>query len=206
MSRIALILLCAGLASWAACDAVEPARAGSGEVVGAAPSRVVDSVFPMEEQVRRYQATVADTPSTFRGGAASRDALVEALLEAVEARDPAALSELVVDRGEYAFLYYPYSRFATPPHQLPPDVLWLQIQNTQSRSLTRLFRQLEERAFAPHGYRCDAPAVEEGPVRIWEECRVLVPGEAEPVVELRLFGSVLEHAGRFKFLSLSNEL
>jgi hypothetical protein len=202
MSRLALVFLLTGLIPLAACDATERAQGDA----DATADRIVDSVFPVEEQIRRYQATVSDTPSTFRGGNASRDALVEAFLEAVEVRDAAALSGLVIDRAEYAFLYYPNSRFARPPYQLPPDVLWLQIQNTQSRSLTRLFRQLEERAFAPEGYRCEEAPVEAGPIRIWEDCHVLVPGEAEPVVGLRLFGSIVEHRGRFKFLSLSNEL
>ncbi|MEX2472594.1 MAG: hypothetical protein WEA34_10460 [Gemmatimonadota bacterium] len=206
MLRQTLVIFAAGLIPLVACRAGgEQPEGREGDTV-AASGRVVDSIFPMEEQIRRFQATVADTPTTFRGGSASRDGLVEAFLSAVQARDADALAALTMDRAEYAFLYYPYSAFARPPYELPPEIHWLQVQNTQSRSLTRLFQQLDERTLDPRGYRCDGEPVASGPIRIWENCFVLVPGGTEDVVEQRLFGSVLEHDGRFKFLSLSNEL
>ncbi|MEX2466075.1 MAG: hypothetical protein WD995_04150 [Gemmatimonadota bacterium] len=202
MLRLTLLILTIGLIPLAACHAgdesLEDAVAESG--------KVVDSIFPIEEQIRRFQSMVADTPTTFSGGASSRDGLVEAFLSAVRARDAEALADLTLDQAEYAFLYYPYSTFAKPPYELPPEILWIQIQNTQSRSLTRLFRQLEERTLDPRGYRCEGEPLQSGPIRIWEDCFVRVPGETEDVVDLRLFGSVLEHQGRFKFVSLSNEL
>jgi hypothetical protein len=197
------VMLATALVGLAACvgqagDAGDTAEAESG--------RVVDSIFPMEEQIRRFQATVADTPSTFRGGAPSRDDLVDAFLDAVRARDTEALAKLVVDRGEYAFLYYPYSHFAAPPYELPPDILWFQTQNSQSRALFRLFGQMDERALDARGYRCEEDALELGPTVGWDDCFILVSGRDGDVVDLRLFGTILMHDGRYKFLSLSNEL
>ena len=202
-ARWITVMLATALVGLAACDG----QAGdAGDTGGAESGRVVDSIFPMEEQIRRFQATVADTPTTFRGGAASRDDLVDAFLDAVRARDTEVLAKLVVDRGEYAFLYYPYSRFAEPPYELPPDILWFQAQNTQSRALLRLFRQMDQRALDARGYRCEDEPLVLGPTAAWEDCFILVDGRDGDLVELRLFGTILMHDGRYKFLSLSNEL
>lgn len=197
------VMLATALIGLVACDG----QGGEVDDRSEIPSgRVVDSIFPMEEQIRRFQATVADTPATFQGGAPSRDALVDAFLNAVRSRDTEALGELVVDRAEYAFLYYPYSHFAAPPYELPPDLLWFQTQNTQSRALVRLFAQMDERTLDARGYRCEEDALELGPTVGWDDCFIQVGGRDTDLVDLRLFGTILMHEGRFKFLSLSNGL
>lgn len=172
------------------------------------PGMIVDSVFPVEEQIRRFQAAVRDTPTVLVGGSATRDDLVHRFVAAARAGNVDSLAALTATTGEFAFLYYPNSRFASPPYQLPPDILWFQIQNTQSRGLTRLLRQLEERTLDVAGYECQEEPVEAGPLRLWEDCVALLPGESSDTVRLRLrlFGTILEHRGAFKFLSLSNEL
>lgn len=202
------IMLSTALVALSACVGQDGGAGDAADTVEAESGRVVDSIFPMEEQIRRFQATVVDTPATFRGGASSRDELVEAFLEAVEARDIEALGKLVVDRAEYAFLYFPYSHFAEPPYELPPDILWFQTQNSQSRALSRLFRQMEEeeRVLDARGYRCEEDALALGPTTGWADCFVLVTGRDGDLVDLRLFGTILMHEGRYKFLSLSNEL
>lgn len=171
-----------------------------------APRRVVDSVFPPEEQIRRFQATVTDTPTALFGAADTRDALVERFLAAAELRSPDSLLALAMTKGEFAFLYYPNSRFAAPPYQLAPEVLWFQIRNSESRGVTRLLRQLEERRMDVLGYECEEAPVGSSTVRIWEDCFALLPGDTVDTVRLRLFGSIVEHDGAFKFLSLSNDL
>jgi hypothetical protein len=191
-----LVALLMALASLACDEAPEAVVTG----------RVVDSIFPIDEEIRRFQATVVDTPAALRGGAPDRDALVERFVAAVEATDTAALPDLVIDRAEFGFLYYPHTRFTAAPYELSPSLLWFQIQNQQSRGLTRLFRRMGGRPLGYRGYRCEDDARLEGPNRVWEACRLLLAGLDGDTVEVRLFGSIVARDGVFKFVSLSNEL
>lgn len=170
------------------------------------PERVVDSILPIDEEIRRFQATVADTPTALRDGATALDELVERFVDAIEAADTAALEPLVMTRAEFGFLYYPHTRFTAKPYELAPALLWFQIQNQQSRSLTRLVRDVWGRPIGFRGYTCDDEARSEGPNRVWDSCSLLVDGLDTDEVRLRLFGSIVERDGVFKFVSLSNEL
>jgi hypothetical protein len=181
--------------------------AGTAAEAGApATGRVVDSVFPIAEEIRRFQATLADTPVALSEGAPTLDLLVERFLGAVERADTAALRPLVLSRAEFGVLYYPHTRFTERPYELSPSLLWFQVQNGQSRGLTRLFQRLAGRDLRRHGYRCEDEPRAEGPNRVWEECRVVLEGAGADTASLRLFGTVLERDGVFKFVSLANEL
>jgi hypothetical protein len=167
---------------------------------------VVDSILPIDEEVRRFQATIPEAPAALSGGAESLDALVDRFVRAVEAADTAALVPLVLTRAEFAYLYYPHTRFTRAPYQLSPSLLWFQIENGHSRGLTRLFQRFWGRPIGALGRHCEERPRQDENNREWEECRLLLAGAAGDTASVRLFGSVLQRGGVFKFVSLSNEL
>lgn len=186
-----------------------PSRAAASDTVPTAASdtvrTVVDSILPVEEALRRFRATLpGDPPTSLSGGAPSRDALVARFVAAVEAADTAAFRDMLLTRAEFAWLYYPHTRFTAPPYELAPDLLWFQIENGTSRGFGRLLDRMGGRPVHADGYACPSEARAEGPNRLWEDCAVhLRPPGAEPR-DLRLFGSILERGGVYKFVSYSN--
>ncbi len=167
----------------------------------------VDSVFPIEEEMRRFRATLDEEPTSLRGGAESRERLVRWFVQALERKDTLALAELVLTRAEFGVLYYPYTKYVSEPYQLSPGLLWFFIQNQSSRGITRALQRYGGRPLRYLRHRCDPEEPEvQGPNRVWTECVVIRVGPEGALVEERLFGSILERQGRFKFVSFANSL
>lgn len=166
---------------------------------------IVDSIFPIEEEIRRFRSTLEGEPPTrLTGGAASRDALMDRFIAALETADTAAFRDMLMTRAEFAYLYYPYTKFTAPPYELSPALLWFQMENGTSRGFHRMMQRMAGRPAHATGYRCPDPALEEGPNRIWEGCLVLLRPPGGGATDFRLFGSILEHGGVFKFVSYTN--
>jgi hypothetical protein len=165
----------------------------------------VDSLFPAEEELRRFREGL-DEPAGLRGGAGSRDGLVDALIRSLEAADTVAVTALAIDQAEFAWFYFPHSIYTAPPYGLPPGLVWFQSQNRTSRGLTRLLRNYAGKTLYHSGTRCPDAGEPWGQGRIWHGCTVLGELPSGERVEERLFGSILEVDGRFKFVSFSNEL
>lgn len=178
---------------------------GAGARTEGPPSRVVDSIFPIEEEIRRFREGLPEVEA-FTGGAASRDELVERFVSIVESGDLAPLGSLLLDRSEFGYLYYPTTMYTEDPYELSPALLWFQMENLTSRSLTRLSQRLAGRPLNVSGYQCEEPAAQEGENWVWNECRLsLEPPDAD-AYDIRLFGSIVERDGIFKFVSYSSEL
>jgi hypothetical protein len=180
-------------------------RAGAKEGAPTSRVEVEDSIRPIAEEIRRFQAELGSDPLRL-SGLPTRDALVARFVESVERADTAGLIALPLTAAEFGFLYYPHTRFTAPPYELAPDLLWLQIQNSQSRSATRLLRRFSGSPIGYLGYGCEENPRVEGPNRLWEQCLVRLRGETGDTVSLRLFGSVLERDGAFRFVSVSSDL
>src|SRR5215204_1111869 len=84
-------------------------RARQDSIVRSRAGYVIDSILPVEEEIRRFQATLGTAPQGFSGGARSRTALIDAFLRSLKQRDTAGLFGLVVNRAEFGFLVYPTS-------------------------------------------------------------------------------------------------
>ncbi len=167
----------------------------------------VDSVFPIEEEIRRFRATLEEEPTSLRDGAESREELVRRLVDALERTDTLALAGLVLTRAEFGVLYYPHTKYLAQPYTLSPALLWFLIQNESSRGITRALRRYGGRPLRYLGHRCDPEEPEvQGPNRIWTGCVVIFTGPDGKPVEEQLFGSILERQGRYKFISFSNSL
>jgi hypothetical protein len=170
-----------------------------------AVATVVDSIFPVEEELRRFRVGLTPT-DTLQGGAADPAGLVNVFLRAIEAADTLTLAGLALNRSEFAWLYYPYTQYTEPPYQLSPALVWFQLQNRSSRGLSRLLQRYAGQPLFDTGFTCpdDGEAFGEG--WIWHGCTVLGQIPSGEEVEERLFASILSLHGRAKFVSFSNEL
>lgn len=161
---------------------------------------VVDSIFPPEEAMRRFRAGLPEVDS-LSGGAASRDELVRRFVRAVEKQDTSELRTLLLNRAEFAYLYFPTSRFARPPLRTDPALLWFQMQMNSEKGIVRLLRRKGGTDAGFRGHTCEDAPVVEGENRLWERCAVQVADGDD-----RWFGTVIERRGRYKMVGYANGL
>jgi hypothetical protein len=176
-------------------------RAESGR---AAVVDVVDSSTPIDVALERFRRDL-HRPTELSGGAKSREALVRQFVAALETSDTAALRQMLLQRDEFAWLYYPSTAFTKSPYELPPDLLWFQTQGQSDKGASLL---LFDRAGAPLGYLghdCDLQR-DEGENTIHGHCVVRRGTEAGDTVQDRLFGLIVERGGVYKFVSYANKL
>lgn len=195
---LGIIVACAGD------DPVERvAAAAAGPAKGGLPARVIDSILPIGEHLRRFRAGVAPMES-LSGGMPSRDSLVAAMVRATAAGDTTALLALQLTRAEYAWLYYPAHIYAAPPYELDPATFWMMIQANGEKGLKRLLQHRAGQAAVLLGYQCEESHAVHAPAREWNHCtlRLMVAGQATTG---QLFGSIVEHRGQFKFVSYANQ-
>lgn len=199
--RYAILLAAVGPASLA-CD-----QAGHTPADEERPPVHVDSVFPIEEEVRRFRADLTEVPTELDAGAAeSRDRLVQRFAAALAAYDTVAFRSLVINRAEFAYLYYPFTRYTRRPYELSPALLWFQIQQGSEKGISRALQTYGGPGWTVTGYNCPDSALVEDANRLWSGCTVQLDGPDGVALEKRLFGSILERAGLFKFLSYGNDL
>ena len=134
----------------------------------------------------------------------SIDSLLQRFARMLEERDTAAMRSMVMNRREYAFLYYPTSPYTKAPTIQEPGLNWfLHLQNSQ-KGATRLLERYGGRPLQLTN-SCTGPARVEGENLLWDDCvQRLVQGTETTV--LRMFGGIYERGGRFKIFSYSNDL
>jgi hypothetical protein len=203
-----LLLLVFAAAAVTACDraARDSDSASADALTPPATGDVIDSALPIPVLLERFRATLPDTPSVLVGGESSPEALTRALLTALGAHDSATVRRLVISRAEFAWLYYPHTRFTAPPYELGPDLLWLQMGAASEKGATRLLRRYGGSPLRFEALLCPDSIVQEGPNTLRAGCRVRFAVPDSGTRELRLFGSLLERGGRHKFVSYANEL
>jgi hypothetical protein len=187
------------------CDRPAEAHpAPDGEKVEDGTAMIVDSILPSGVALQRFQSELVPVRG-LSSGVRSRDELVTRFVRAVESADTATLETLVVTKAEYAFLYFPTSTYSRKPYELPPEIAWLLSEQNSLKGLTRLTRRLGGKRLSYRSYEC-SDTVNEGENRFWRTCQVsyIDPMSGQPV-NRRLFGAIMEHAGRFKFLSYAND-
>jgi len=179
------------------------ARARQDSINRTRPDYVVDSIFPIEEQLRRFrEGTRAVT--AFQGGARSRDALLTAILDGIEHADSAALDRLTLTRDEYAWLVYPSSVHVSGPMQQAPQVAWFLLERASATGRARLLARLGGQPLGVQRVDCDALDEREGDNRIVTGCRVERIDAGGARVVQRLFGPLIAHGGSWKVLSWTN--
>jgi hypothetical protein len=182
------------------------ARARQDSINRTLPGYVVDSILPVEETVRRFQARVGGTPVTaLMSPSPSRDALVARFVKAVAANDTTDLLAMVVNAREFIDLVYPESPSVKPPYQQPPDLVWRMIQNPSVSGFKRLVRRAGGIPMRLVRYQCDAKPGVEGKNRFWTGCVLTIQDGKKPAEQHRLFGNIIERDGQFKLVSFKNE-
>lgn len=191
---------------WMALGALAVLAAGCGDAARtaeAAPAQV-DSIRPAAEALARFRDGLQPTDS-LAGGAATRDALVARFTEALERADTGAVQALVLDRGEYGWIYFPSLLRMNPGLNLQPEVMWLLHSQESEKGITRVLRRLGGGQARFGAYRCEDDPQVEGEIRYWHQCAVEVIAPDGETASLKLFGSVMEHRGRWKVVSYAND-
>lgn len=165
---------------------------------------VVDSLLPIEEEIRRFRLSVPETPAVLTGGAESRDALVRRWVQAVERRDSMALTRMHLTAAEFITFYYPESPYTRPPYRQKPSLRWFLITSSSSQGSARVWQRHAGAPLGILGYACPSEPEIVGKNRIWTDCVLRLASDSGER-RLRLFGPILERDGRFKFLSYSSD-
>ncbi len=200
MTRSTAVLMGVMLLAGCSSDRAAKAAAKAADSAAAPAPQHIDSVVSREVALERFRQGTQQV-TAFSGGAKSRDALVKAWVTAIEKADTTALKAMLINRDEFAWLYYPTASQGLPPYDLSPSLLWFLTDGQTAKGLRRL---LEERAGKPMhylGYTCDPTSNREGENTSWGPCEIRqlrAPGDT--VVE-RLFGLIVERGGVWKFLS-----
>jgi hypothetical protein len=180
------------------------ARAAQDSLNRAQPGYIVDSILPIDEQLRRFRADLPDSVRQLEGGTPTRDALVRSFVRSLESADTAALARLTISRAEFAWLVYPDSPFTRPPYQQAPDLVWMMQMASSRTGLARMLERLGGKNLGFQSWSCAESPDREGQNRIWRDCFVRFEGAPSPSGALQLFSSIIEREGRFKILSYAN--
>lgn len=164
---------------------------------------MTDSILPMDLLLARFRDGIPRVTS-LDGGETSADRLVFRFMTAIDRGDTVTLARLRVSRGEYAWLYFPTSAYTAPPYELPPDVAWMLSAAASEKGLARVVRRLRGSSLQVRDYRCWKEA-REGPNRFLSQCMVEYDDQHEGPVARRLFGTIMERDGHYKFLSYAND-
>jgi hypothetical protein len=182
------------------------ARARRDSINRTLPGYVVDSILPVEEELRRFRIAIGgDSVSGLDNAAPSRDSLVKGFIAALARSDTTALQKMLLNAREFAWLVYPESPYTRPPYSQSPALVWGQIQNPGASGYTRLVRRLGGKPLRYDGYTCSPKPDRQGKNVIWTQCTVRVAEPGEGPRNRRLFGSIIERNGRFKLVSFANE-
>ncbi len=168
------------------------------------PGYVIDSVFPPEEALRRFQAEAGGVaPNALSAGSASIDALLRRYWATLVRGDSMALRPLVVSKPEFAYLYFPES--SEPATGMQPHVSWLLLSNNSGRGLARALARAAGADSSVVGVTCIDRLILAGRNTVHGPCGIVQRGEAKRDT-IWLTNHIIERGGVFKLMSFSNEL
>lgn len=181
------------------------ARARQDSINRSLPGYVIDSIFPVHEELRRFRAAhPGDSATTFAAGSSSRSELVRRFLTALSTRDTSALRTFAVQAREFSDLYYPDSPYSHPPYKESPEFAWRLIQAPSSAGLTKLLNRIAGKPLAYVSDTCDPKVLREGKTTRFAGCLVRVVIDGDTAMK-RFYGSIVERGGKYKFLSYTND-
>ena len=197
--------LCLIILSAPACQNPPELESNTADSKPVASAGVIDSILPVEEEIRRFRSQLQAPPVAVLGGAyETPELLVRQYLNALSDRDAARLNRLAIDAREFIDLYYPTSPYSRPPYRQNPAFVWFIIQQNSQRGMSRALARFGGRSVRYVGHDCRR-IEPQGQNRFWE-CTVRVESDGKGQPPQRLFGTILERDGRYKFVSLASDL
>lgn len=207
-ARRALVTLAAAIGVSIAAASVSCGQKEAGSIPAGSPraAGVVDSALPIAELERRFRVGIDPVSALDNGAASSRDALVARFVRALETRDTAALQAMAISRAEFAWLYYTGTIYVRPPYETGPETIWRLMSARSASGLSRVVARVGGAPIRLLDYACGPTPKVEGENRYHEQCYVRYRRTGAGSVERRrLFGSIMERDGRFKFVGYAND-
>ena len=130
----------------------------------------------------------------------SKDAIAEAFLRALAARDQAALETLVVSEVEFRKYIWPKLPASAPDVGMPLDYVWSDTRLKNAGHLARLLSDHGGSTYKLVAVTFAGETTDYGPYRVHRETTLDVRGP-KGAEALRLFGSLVESGGRWKIYS-----
>jgi hypothetical protein len=169
------------------------------------PGTIIDSVFPMQEMLRRFRVGLPPVRS-FDGGAPSRTALVDRFVDALAARDAQQLGALTLSRAEFAWIYIPSVADTTDDRGLPPARRWDIMLLSSEKGIARALDRIGGKPLTRQTLDCPNPPATMRGIVVHDGCTVSLTATGGSPVRGRLFGPIIEYRGQFKFLGYSNDM
>jgi hypothetical protein len=182
------------------------ARARQDSINRAQPGYVVDSILPIDEEIRRFKAATGGREVTaLHDASASRDALVRRIVADVANGDSVDLAKAAITPQEFIDLLYPTSPYTHAPYRQAPGLVWMSIANHSQSGYTRLVRRRGGESVSLESYSCVEKPEIQGENRLWSTCVLRLVGPQGDITTQRWFGTILERGGRFKVIGYANQ-
>ncbi|HKS06456.1 MAG TPA: hypothetical protein VJR92_09105 [Gemmatimonadaceae bacterium] len=182
------------------------ARARQDSINRAQPGYIIDSLLPIDEEIRRFSVTIGgERVTALRNASRSRDSLYARFVRALERSDTSAFRAMLVSPREFIDLIYPESPYTHPPYRQSPRIRWGLMEMGSSQGLTRLMTRRGGKPLGALGMECPTPPARNGKSTLWNDCVVRVRQADGSETREQLFGSIVERGGLFKFYSYANQ-
>jgi hypothetical protein len=130
----------------------------------------------------------------------SKDAVVEAALQAIAERDRDTLASLTLSETEFRKSIWPALPASDPKVGMPADYVWADTSQKNENYLAQLLAEHGGREYRLIAVTFGGETTDYGAFRVHRKTTLDVRGPAGPVT-LRLFGSLVESGGRWKIYS-----
>ena len=166
---------------------------------------VVDSIFPPDESMRRFRATVPGAvPLRLAGGAPSTEQLLRTFWATLTAGDSVGVDSLSIDKAEFAHLYLPDSPELRSGMQ--PQIAWLLLDEASVRGLSRARLRAEQlKASTIRGVACSGNPTPVGAARVQGPCGIIVR-RPQGLDTVWIANRVISRNGVVKLLGFANPL
>lgn len=131
----------------------------------------------------------------------SPEALAQAVLDAVERGDEAALRRLALDEQEFREQVWPELPASRPERNLPFSYVWSDLRTKSGLSLDGILREHRGRTYTLERIRFTGGTTQYRTFVVHRESALDVRDSDGRRQTLRLFGSAIEKSGRFKVFS-----
>ncbi len=153
-------------------------------------------LFVREEGGPRPQETVR-LSATFE----SPEAVARAVVEGLRGGDLAALKGLALSETEFKHLVWPKLPAARPERNLPMDYVWGDLAGKSDANLRARLGGWQDRGFVLVSLSFKGGVEDYGTFKVHRESVLILKDREGREQTGRLFGSILEHQGRFKVFS-----